>query len=501
MSVSLLRVTVVVHRWLGIVFGLLFLAWFASGIVMMYARMPELPAGEIARRAKALDLAAIRVSPADVAAEVEGTVNRVQLTMFRTRPVYRLETDGAGSGRAIGAGSGRALRACNVIFADDAQLLPTVDAETSLAVVRELFPEHASAMRYDTPLVDADQWTMGQRTQMPLHRIAAGDSEDTYFYVAACTGDVVMRTTASERRWAYPGAVLHWLYFMPFRRNAALWNQSIIWLSGLGCVMCVAGLVWGVSVARKSPYSGLMKWHHYAGLIFGAAALTWVFSGLLSMGPFLGNGSQPTRAQRERVAGGPLDVSALTTESLRATAAALAAKAGHGGLKEIQSQQFQGELYLLGGGHIASVVHAERGAYERFAPDVIERAARDAMPGIAVEDETWLTAYDNYYYARDADLSLPVLRVRFADPDRTWLYLDARRGVIARREDRRSRIERWLYHGLHSFDFPFLYARRPLWDVVMIVLSVGGMVLSATTLLPGWRRLRRHSGVLLRRFT
>ena len=31
---------------------------------------------------------------------------------------------------------------------------------------------------------------------------------------------------------------------------------------------------------------------------------------------------------------------------------------------------------------------------------------------------------------------------------------------------------RWLYHGLHSLDFPFLYARRPLWDVVMIAPPV-----------------------------
>ena len=35
-----------VHRYVGIVFCLIFLAWFASGIVMVYKRMPEFPAGE-----------------------------------------------------------------------------------------------------------------------------------------------------------------------------------------------------------------------------------------------------------------------------------------------------------------------------------------------------------------------------------------------------------------------------------------------------------------------
>ena len=35
------RWIVYVHRWLGIAGGVLFVAWFVSGVVMMYARMPE----------------------------------------------------------------------------------------------------------------------------------------------------------------------------------------------------------------------------------------------------------------------------------------------------------------------------------------------------------------------------------------------------------------------------------------------------------------------------
>ena len=62
----------------------------------------------------------------------------------------------------------------------------------------------------------------------------------------------------------------------------------------------------------------------------------------------------------------------------------------------------------------------------------------------------------------------------------------------ARKEERLSRINRWLYHGLHSLDFPFLYYRRPLWDIVVIVCSIGGIILSATTIATAWRRVRRH---------
>ena len=61
------------------------------------------------------------------------------------------------------------------------------------------------------------------------------------------------------------------------------------------------------------------------------------------------------------------------------------------------------------------------------------------------------------------------------------------------RQDKSSRLERWLYHGFHHLDFPFLYYKRPLWDIVVIGLSIGGMALTVTTLVTMWRRLMRHA--------
>ena len=90
-------------------------------------------------------------------------------------------------------------------------------------------------------------------------------------------------------------------------------------------------------------------------------------------------------------------------------------------------------------------------------------------------------------------LPLPVLRVRFADADGTWLYLDPYRGTIARKERRSTRVYRWVYHGFHSLDFPWLYHRRPLWDVVVIVLSLGGLFVSVSSAPAAWRRLQRAS--------
>jgi hypothetical protein len=83
--------------------------------------------------------------------------------------------------------------------------------------------------------------------------------------------------------------------------------------------------------------------------------------------------------------------------------------------------------------------------------------------------------------------------VRYADARRTWLYLDPQHGAIALRLERASRWNRWLYHGFHSLDFPFLYYKRPLWDIVVALLSAGGVALSVTSASPALRRLRRHA--------
>jgi hypothetical protein len=52
-------------------------------------------------------------------------------------------------------------------------------------------------------------------------------------------------------------------------------------------------------------------------------------------------------------------------------------------------------------------------------------------------------------------------------------------------------MSRWLYHGLHSLDFPWLYNYRPLWDIVVITFMIGGTALCVTSLILAWRVLGR----------
>ena len=48
-----------------------------------------------------------------------------------------------------------------------------------------------------------------------------------------------------------------------------------------------------------------------------------------------------------------------------------------------------------------------------------------------------------------------------------------------------------MFAMLHSWDWLPLLERRPLWDALLIALSLGGLLLSGTGAIIGWRRLRQ----------
>lgn len=476
------------HRWLGVALCLLVTAWFASGIVMMYARMPELTAADRLARAPALDLSTATIGPGDAARVAGvGAPQALAITMVGTRPAYRFP--------------GSPDR---TVMADDGSLPGEVTRAGAEAAVRLWFPECASSLSEEAVLAQPDQWTLELRQHLPLHRIALGDAGRTRVYVSGTTGDLVMKTTARERAWAYAGPVVHWLYVPIIRRRAAMWSSTIIWLSSIACVLALTGLVAGVirwSPRRRyrlkgdrslSPYAGWLKWHHVIGLMFGIITLTWLFSGLLSMGPFSWISNRGlSRDARERVTGPPASVDAISLAMVRAAVAAFAPATP----RELTLVRFDGVPYWFGvspaGGRsrLVEALHPDRGTFARFGDPAIERAADRLVAGIRGSRAEWLTAYDGYYYDRAGERPLPVQRVRLGDRDATWVYLDPSSGRIALVQGRLDRLNRWLYHGLHSFDIPGLYNRRPAWDIVVILLSLGGLALSVTSLVIAWRYL------------
>ena len=93
------------------------------------------------------------------------------------------------------------------------------------------------------------------------------------------------------------GAIPHWLYFTPLRVQQNLWTNVVIWLSGVGTIMALLGLIVGISLYSPKgkyryngtptgiPYTGQKRLHMILGLFFGILTCTWAFSGMLSMDP------------------------------------------------------------------------------------------------------------------------------------------------------------------------------------------------------------------------
>jgi hypothetical protein len=411
-----------------------------------------------------------------------------------------------------------------LVYADDGSEQRVVDAAMMDRAAARWSGRPAGEARKE-PVDEVDQWTVaGQlRTLRPMYRYSWPDGQQVY--VNGHTAEVVQYTTAASRFWAYLGAIPHWLYFTPLRKHQQEWFAVVVWSSLIGTVSALIGLVvavWMYSPRRRYlhagrptsiPYRGWKRWHTILGLVFGAVTTTWAFSGLLSMGPFpimnrLAEITVPSnealdgreRAPREQDlaralrGGGSFQLSSYAE---RHPAAAVSLLADFD-VKDLELTSFAGEpVYLasngLGETRIVPVRGEPRAAFE---PDAVMGIVRDAAGGNLAELRL-LEEYDAYYLDRRGERPLPVIYARMNDAIGSRYYIDPKTARVVGSYNARNWVSRWLYHGLHSLDFPWLYKHRPLWDIVVITLMFGGTVLCATSIVLTWRVLLRKFAALV----
>jgi len=486
------------HRWLGIALGLLIVLWFASGIVMMYVGYPKLTPAERLAHLPDLELPSeCCLAPAE-AARLAGHAGRhapeLRLAMVGERP--RWIVSGGGHAAAVDAATGEAP--------------PSFGAAGALVAAARFAPD-ASPRLVETLREDIYTVSRALDPHRPLHLVALDDAAGSELYVSSRTGEVVRDSTRSERAWNWAGAILHWFYPLKGEWMGAWRRDAIIYTSLAGTVLALSGLVVGVLRWRvrgryrsgsKSPYrEGWMRWHHVAGLAFGAVTLTWVLSGLLSMNPwkvFDAGGAKP-------------DAAALAGTTLAGATFALTPREAVARspfpVRELSVRLFGGRAWYVlhgAGGESRLVDAGDRGAapFPMLAPEAIEPVAGRLLPGHRPTRIERLDRHDDYYYARRAhtmtghfERRLPIYRVAYDDPGRTWIHLDPRTGAIVGRLDDRARARRWLFAFLHSFDGWGWTDSRPAWDIALILLSAGGLAVSLSGVVIGWRRLagRHHA--------
>ena len=282
--IDLKKTLIFVHRWMGVALCLLFLLWFASGIVLMYWDYPRVSATDHLQHLPPLDASRIRVSLLEAYARLDLTrpANQAFLTTFDGRPAYRF----------------RMGRQQKLVFADDGSVPVEYSPELALRIAAQWSGQPPGTAQMAL-LTEEDQWTASGefRSLRPLYKFAWPNADEVY--VSQQNGQVVQATSSASRLGAYFGAIPHWLYFTPAEKKTAFCGaRVVIWASGLATFSAFIGLVVGVwmyspslryrhdGVASAIPYRGQKRLHTILGLFFGLLACTWAFSGMLSLDPF-----------------------------------------------------------------------------------------------------------------------------------------------------------------------------------------------------------------------
>lgn len=488
------RSLIAVHRWLGVIASLLLVIWFASAIGMMYWDFPSVTAADRLAHATSLDASQVRLSPQAAHTKVasggsDPTDTHILLNTFNGRPVYRVRTG----------------RRETVVYADTGQLRAEVSPDEMRQLASVWTLQSAAAARVEQ-LRDVDQWTVqGQfRNLQPLWKYSWPDGQQVY--VSQSTGDVVQYTTSRSRLYAYLGPIPHWLYFTPLRNNPPQWSAFVIWSSAVGSIAALLGIivaVWSYSPSKRYrpagiptsiPYRGYKRWHMVLGLVFGLGAVTWTFSGLLSMEPFPSPARDRALSSRRiaQALRGEFQLAAFErkhpADALRQLAAA--------SVKELELTAFAGNAVYLarlssGDTRIVPVDGEPLVEFDRQQLINVLQVAADSSGGAEFHV---LTGYDRYYLDRRRRLPLPVLLAQLHDAERSRYYIDPKTARIVGTYSG-DWMNRWLYHGLHSLDFPWLYKHRPLWDIVVITFMLGGTALSVTSVILAFRVVGRKLGI------
>lgn len=469
---------VLTHRWLGVVFCLLFTMWFATGIVMHFVPYPALTEEERIAGLALLNSAGVQHGPAAaVAASGIGQVERVRLFARSDGPVYIVEsasTLGAVHATNLAPAGGLTEQLALTIAVDHARRRG-VTAASATVVER----------------AHSDQWTVpnGLDPHRPLYRIALGDGPGTELYVSSATGEVVRDTTRTERWSNYVGSVAHWIYPTALRRNWSAWDATVWWLSLAALGTPVAGALLGIMSVRAasgrltSPYGGWHAWHHWLGLGCMAFVLTWILSGWLSMdhGRLFSDG-KATKSESLAFTGAPAwdrvpehEIRLLLPQVRKIEWFAFDVRMYRRERIDLLKQRLSpaGEVSALGRAFLS--------------PEGITAASRRLMgncrPAVKVASDDWYPIV----------ATMPGAPVYRSVCGSTWFHIDGASGIVLEKLDPSRRSYRWLYRALHTLDFPVLSAHPSLRTLLVLVLCGMGLAFSSTALVIAWSRLRNRA--------
>lgn len=490
------------HKVVGCILCILFFMWFTSGIVMIYHSFPRASQEKYMENQSVLsadlpDVDSLRASLPDTT-----VFSGLQVEMYLGQPVFAMD----------------GMEGKERYAASECQLID----ETVDMTVRSWCSAPVECI--DT-LTDIDQWIpFGRnREDLPVYRFNFADDARHQLYVSSQTGKVLQFTDKDERFWAWLGAIPHWVYFTMLRAEQDVWINFVKWAAGIGCIMCILGFVLAIRLAIKGkgikkkvlPYKKKWyNWHYVTGFVFGLCAITFAFSGMMSLmdiPDFLKKAPVEKTADDHRpkdqgkdkgkekggrrggpgrfgFGGSPVDLDTYALDYRKAVAAYPEAKT-------IAWCSRKGHPYyqLNVNGKMVNVDAADSVEAKTFT---ITMEMVEAEMAVQYGDSLKYTVEqieefdDDYFSLKKDENSLPVFRVIVEDYMNTRHYINPVT-LQERRVDDDSRMRHLLYRALHTLEFKFLTDRPVLWNIVMYTLLIGGTIFSITGVVLSFKWLWR----------
>lgn len=411
------------HKWFGIPLALMFIMWYCSGIVMMYHGFPRLrPSRMPVEKVDSTALSALWKSAPDSIGHcrISFSGKRLQLTV---------------DGNTLGG------------YKPDLNDLKSIANSFSTVI-----------QRVDT-LQDIDKWIPFDNLMrhLPIYRIVGND--DSFTYVSSLTGEVLQHASLSQRRWAWVGALPHYFYITPIRRDAKLWRSVVIWMSGLSTVSVLFGIIIAIRFLIKKRKFKLFKkrtwqWHYCGGLFFGVFMLSFIFSGMMSLAdiPDWIMKSHPLAEEgRDKVSKSELDISTLPKE-----------------FGQVTLSTFPQIMWNVVKGKESNVVRASDAILD-FSPafmiSVIQR-----QTGEQVENVTYLE--NDLYYNTSAKQGYR------ANTNNFTVYWNDK--GYYRVLDSKQKAQYICYRFLHTMKIPGLKNVKWLHSLFMWIILLGGLTIVGT---------------------
>lgn len=476
------KIVFATHRILGTLLSAVFLMWFLTGLVMLYHG--HFPRADKSKKMELISGTAGELPPVDSLAKgiafSDMSVERyLGTTTFRiSSPDTLVEVDEKGEAVKV-----------------------MVDA-ARLEKVRKAWCK-ADVAQVDT-LRKLDQWVPFGRNEkeLPIIKYTFADEDEHELYVGSKSGDALQFTSHEQRVWAWLGPIPHWVYFTWLRSDQELWTTTVIWISGIGCLMAISGLWIGIVVwsrtrknkkVRFSPYKKKWyHWHYVTGLVFGVFCLTYVFSGMMSLADvpaFVSESKLDFKPQLELMSAKAdtfkLDYRKVLAAEPQATNLEWK-HIGHVPFYAVKKKDGKSAYYDARDTSLVALQLSENEVLD-LVKEVYKSHNVD-VSGATAETQDYQELY--YRVHSRGEAILPVVKVTMNDEDNGVFYINPKNGNV-RYVDTTGRWAYWMYPAFHKLRLPGIVDVEWLRLLLSWIVLLGGAAVSLTGVVLGCRYIKR----------